>query len=89
MSTEPTFPRIANIYGAGLSPEATEIDLQPGDGAWRHEFENGLAVVNPRPHRVHLTFPRIMRDYSTGWSGREFVIPTRNGRMYFPVGSAH
>lgn len=57
-----------------------------GDGTWRREFENGLVVVNPRPHRVHLRFERFYRDFTTGWSGEEFVIPARDGRIYFPVG---
>jgi hypothetical protein len=60
-----------------------------GDGTWHREFENGLVVVNPRPHRVHHKLPRTYRDYTTGWSGQEFVIPARDGRIYFPVGSIY
>jgi len=57
-----------------------------GDGTWRREFEGGLVIVNPLPRRAHLKFERAYRDYTTGWTGREFVIPTRDGRIYIPVG---
>lgn len=67
--------------GAALEPAAPA-----GDGTWRREFENGIAVVNPQAHRVELKFDRNYRDYTTGWMGKEFVIPARDGRLLFPVG---
>jgi len=64
--------------------------LGPGgeseDGTWRRQFEGGLVVCNPLPRRVHLELDRKYRDYTTGWSGREFVVPAFDGRIFIPVG---
>lgn len=59
---------------------------EAGDGTWRRSFEGGLVVVNPVPRRVHLEFDRRHRDYTTGWVGKQAVIPARDGRIYVPVG---
>ncbi len=57
------------------------------DGTWRREFENGFVVVNPQPRRARLKLGSHYRDYTNGWSGEEFSIPARDGRILFPVGS--
>jgi len=56
------------------------------DGTWRREFEGGIVIVNPLPKRVHIKLDGRYRDYTTGWSGREFMIPAYDGRIYLPVG---
>lgn len=56
-------------------------------GTWRREFDNGFVVVNPQPRRARLRFGAHQRDFTNGWSGEEFAIPARDGRIFFPVGS--
>jgi hypothetical protein len=55
------------------------------DGTWRREFEGGLVVVNPQVKRARMTLARRYRDFTTGWSGREFSIPAQDGRIFLPV----
>jgi len=64
--------------------------LSPGqahdDGTWRRQFEGGLAVANPAGRRVLLTLDGRFRDYTTGWTGRDFAVPAYDGRIFLPVG---
>lgn len=56
-----------------------------GDGTWRREFAGGLVVVNPQARRAHVKLDRRHRDFTTGWSGTEFVLPAHDGRILLPV----
>jgi hypothetical protein len=54
----PTFPRIANIYGAGIGPEATEVELQM---AARYDLLIGGLRVPPDPEGREKLNGRVSR----------------------------
>ena len=69
------------VYPFPVDPP--RVPTENPTGSYRREFS---VPDEWSGHRVHLRFERNYRDYTTGWAGEEFVIPARDGRIYFPVG---
>lgn len=72
-------------FGAPLG-RALGCGTQQENGTWRRDFEGGSVIANPQPRRVEVEFAEKRRDFTTGWTGRSFVIPAYDGRILIPVG---
>lgn len=56
------------------------------DGSYRRDYENAIVVVNMSYHELKPHFEQTMRDGTTGWVGKDFQLPSKDGRIYVRVG---
>lgn len=56
------------------------------DGTYRRDYENAIVVVNMSYHDVQPHFEHTMRDGTTSWVGKDFNLPSKDGRIYVRVG---
>jgi hypothetical protein len=52
------------------------------DGAWQREYDGGSVVVNPTAEPITAQFAAPRKDFTTGKTGREFIVPPHDGRMF-------
>ena len=57
-----------------------------GDGTWRREFDGGLVVVNPTFFDLGVKTATNSQDVSSDRVGREFIIPSQDGRILIRTG---
>lgn len=56
------------------------------DGTYRREYENAIVVLNNTCHDLEPHFEQTMRDGTTSWVGKDFLLPAKDGRIYVRVG---
>jgi hypothetical protein len=56
------------------------------DGSWRRDYENAVVVANITYHEVQPHFDAKMRDGTMGLTGRDFDLPSKDGRIYMRMG---
>jgi len=56
------------------------------DGTYRRDYENAIVVLNNTYHDIQPHFDQTMRDGTTSWVGRDFNLPSKDGRIYVRVG---
>ena len=56
------------------------------DGTYRRDYENAIVVLNNSYHDIQPHFEQTMRDGTTSWVGRDFNLPSKDGRIYVRVG---
>jgi len=56
------------------------------DGTYRRDYENAVVVLNNTYHDIQPHFDQTMRDGTTSWVGRDFNLPSKDGRIYIRVG---
>ena len=56
------------------------------DGTYRRDYENAIVVLNNTYHDIQPHFEQTMRDGTTSWVGRDFFLPSKDGRIYVRVG---
>ncbi len=57
------------------------------DGTHRREYENAVVVCNRTLHDVKPHFCERLRDIGSGWTGADFWIPAKDGRILLRVGN--
>ncbi len=55
------------------------------DGTWRRQFDGGVVIVNPTNWDVSVALKEDHRDVSSGGTGKQFVIPRQDGRIFVPI----
>lgn len=56
------------------------------DGTYRRDYENAIVVLNNTYHDIQPHFEDTMRDGTTSWVGKDFNLPSKDGRIYIRVG---
>jgi len=56
------------------------------DGTYRRDYENAIVVLNNTYHDIQPHFDQTMRDGTTSWVGKDFDLPSKDGRIYIRVG---
>jgi len=56
------------------------------DGTYRRDYENAIVVLNNTYHDIEPHFDQTMRDGTTSWVGKDFFLPSKDGRIYVRVG---
>jgi hypothetical protein len=56
------------------------------DGTIRRDYENAIVVVNNTFHEINPHFDQTMRDGTTAYIGKDFFLPSKDGRIYVRVG---
>ena len=65
---------------------ATYIAKYNEDGTYRRDYENAVVVLNNTYHDIEPHFDQTMRDGTTSWVGKDFFLPSKDGRIYVRVG---
>jgi Hypothetical glycosyl hydrolase family 15 len=76
-------------YDADLGDPIAPFDQNKfANNTFSREFQNGMVICNPSIAAVTVTLKKIARDISTKQSGRIFVVPPSDGRIFvYSVGN--